>query len=98
MKRRWFGLASFILLGIFGRVSPALAIDQCLGICNFLYSQGAFTPLSVPGSLETNVDELNNSGQIVGGYFKSGSDIAHVLYIIMELTPRSTYREQTLHI
>ncbi len=45
----------------------------------FLYADGAFTKLAVPGGQFTGVKSLNNSGQVIGNYY-SGSDIKGYIY------------------
>jgi uncharacterized membrane protein len=35
----------------------------------FLLDQGSYTTLDVPGSINTYANGINDSGQIVGGYY-----------------------------
>lgn len=49
------------------------------GYYSFLYADGAFTKLEVPGAQYTFAKTLNNSGQVIGNYY-SGPDIKGFVY------------------
>ena len=60
MKAKLF--SGITLLALFGVVSSANSQE------GFLYSGGNYTTLDVPGSTDTILRGINNSGQIVGDY------------------------------
>jgi hypothetical protein len=60
-------LSLVVTLAFFGVVSPVYSAS-CSVECGFLYSDGTYTTLSVPGSTQTAAYGINNKGQIVGGY------------------------------
>jgi probable HAF family extracellular repeat protein len=60
-------------LGFFAAISPGQSTACANETCGFVYSDGTYTPLSVPGSTLTEAFGLNNGGQIVGQYWTGDS-------------------------
>jgi hypothetical protein len=66
MIAKWWGFSVPLALAIFGSLSPAYA-----QVASFVYSNGAYTSVDVPGSVETQALGISGSGQVVGTYFKN---------------------------
>jgi len=61
----WGSLFSFLLF-------IALSGQTMGGTHGFLYSEGTFTTLDVPGSPATSAYAINDDGQVVGGFTRPG--------------------------
>ena len=59
----------------------------------FLYSEGSFTTIALPGAFETIASGINNTGQIVGYSLSNGTGYSHVFlytsgkFTIVDTTP-----------
>ena len=71
MIAKWLGVAATVALGASTTGAPAYCQQY-----PFLYNNGLFTTLDVPGSTETDPGNINNSGEVVGAYY-NGSTAAH---------------------
>ena len=69
MLKRGITLAAALSLTLFPAFANSFGLPDIVG---FIYQNGAYTPLSVPGAFETFPSGINNLGQIVGSY-DSGS-------------------------
>jgi probable HAF family extracellular repeat protein len=68
MIAKWLGLATALTVIIAGSVLPANSQEY-----PFVYSNGTYTNIDVPGSIETGAEEINNSGEVVGSYYEGSS-------------------------
>jgi len=61
------GLNSREMVGFY-RVAPAAMPCGCDGQRGFIYNEGAFTTVDVPGAISTSLAAVNRRGDIVGSY------------------------------
>jgi probable HAF family extracellular repeat protein len=41
----------------------------------FLWQEGSFTPIDVPGAVHTSISGINDAGAVVGGYTDSSGTV-----------------------
>ena len=68
MKAQWFRLAAAATPAVFSGIQSAHSAD----LSGFLYTNGSYVNIAVPGSASTFPYAINDSGEIVGGYYVSG--------------------------